>query len=135
MAAMLQAATMEDAVKAVLARQETAWNRGDLAAFMQEYIKSPELTFIGKRVTRGWEATFERYRQAYPTPAAMGKLTFSEVEVHPLGRDHAWATGRFQLERTREGGGNASGRYSLIFTRTKQGWKMAMDHTTADATN
>ena len=123
---------IETAVKAVMARQQEAWNRGDIRAFMQEYLDSPELTFVGKQVTRGFEATLQRYLKTYPTPAAMGRLTFSEVEVHALGKHHAWVLGRFHLERTAEGGGNAGGRYTLIFTRTKQGWKMALDHTSAD---
>lgn len=122
----------ETEVKAVLTRQQEAWNRGDIRAFMQDYVNSPELTFVGKQVTRGYEATMQRYLKTYPTPAAMGKLTFSEVEVHPLGNNHAWVLGRFHLERTAAGGGNAGGRYTLIFTRTKQGWKMALDHTSAD---
>ena len=126
------AAKVETAVKAAMARQQEAWNRGDIRAFMQEYLDSPALTFVGKQVTRGFEATLQRYLKTYPTPAAMGRLTFSEVEVHAMGKDHAWVLGRFHLERTAEGGGNASGRYTLIFTRTKQGWKMALDHTSAD---
>ena len=123
---------IETVVKAAMARQQEAWNRGDIRAFMQEYLDSPELTFVGKQVTRGFEATLQRYLKTYPTPAAMGRLTFSEVEVHALGKHHAWVLGRFHLERTAEGGGNAGGRYTLIFTRTKQGWKMALDHTSAD---
>ena len=132
------AAKVETAVKAAMARQQEAWNRGDIRAFMQEYLDSPALTFVGKQVTRGFEATLQRYLKTYPTPAAMGRLTFSEVEVHAMGKDHAWVLGRFHLERTAEGGGSvagggdASGRYTLIFTRTKQGWKMALDHTSAD---
>jgi ketosteroid isomerase-like protein len=131
-AGALHAASVETDVKAVLARQQEAWNRGDLRAFMEEYLNSPELTFVGKSVARGWQATLERYQKTYPDRAAMGQLTFSEVEVHPMGKDHAWVLGRFHLERTTAGGGNAGGRYTLIFTRTKQGWKMMLDHTSAD---
>lgn len=126
------AASPETEIKAAMTRQQEAWNRGDLRAFMQEYLNSPELTFVGKQVTRGWQATLDRYLKTYPTPAAMGKLTFSEVEVHPLGKDHAWVMGRFHLARTAEGGGDARGRYTLIFTRTKEGWKMTLDHTSAE---
>lgn len=131
-AGILHAASAEMEVKAVLARQQEAWNRGDLQAFMREYLNSPGLTFVGKSVTRGWQATLERYQKAYPTRDAMGQLTFSEVEVHPLGQDHAWVLGRFHLERNAAGGGNAGGRYTLIFARTKQGWKMLLDHTSVD---
>jgi len=130
LAGVLHAVSLEAEVKAVLTRQQEAWNRGNLRAFMQEYWQSPELAFIGKQVARGWQATLERYQKTYPTPAAMGRLTFSEVEVHPLGQDHAWVFGRFHLARTAEGGGDARGRYTLIFTRTKEGWKMVLDHTT-----
>lgn len=132
LAGLLQGASAEVEIKAVLARQQAAWNRGDIRSFMQEYVNSPELTFVGKQVARGWQATLDRYLKTYPTPASMGQLTFSEVEVHPLGKDHAWVLGRFQLARTAEGGGDAGGRYTLIFTRTKQGWKMMLDHTSAD---
>ncbi len=128
----LRAASIEVEVKAVLARQEQAWNRGEIRTFMREYLNSPELTFVGKQVTRGWQATFERYLKTYPTAAAMGHLTFSEVEVHPLGSDHAWVFGRFHLARSAEGGGDAQGRYTLLLSRTKQGWKVVLDHTTAD---
>ena len=99
-APLLAAASAETEVKAVLAQQEAAWNRADLNAFMQAYLNSPDITFVGKQVTRGWQGTLERYQKTYPTPAAMGRLTFSEIEVRPLGKDHAWVLGRFQLERT-----------------------------------
>ena len=131
-AAFARAASVEVEVKAALTRQQEAWNHGDLRAFMKEYANSPELAFIGKQVARGWQATLDRYLRTYPTPAAMGRLTFSEVEVHPLGKDHAWVFGRFHLARTAEGGGDARGRYTLIFSRMKDGWKMVLDHTTPE---
>lgn len=131
-ASLLVAASAETEVKAVLAQQEAAWNRADLNAFMQAYLNSPDIIFVGKQVTRGWQGTLERYQRTYPTPAAMGRLTFSEIEVRPLGKDHASVLGRFHLERTAAGGGNASGRYTLIAVRTRQGWKLIHDHTSAD---
>ena len=35
------------AITAVLAAQESAWNRGDVDSFLQGYWRSPELTFSG----------------------------------------------------------------------------------------
>ena len=131
-AGVLLAASSEVEIKAVLARQQEAWNRADIRAFMQDYLNSPQLTFVGKQTTRGWQATLDRYLKAYPTPAAMGHLEFSELEVHPLGKNHAWVMGRFHLARTAEGGGDARGRFTLVFTRAKDGWKIAMDHTTGE---
>jgi ketosteroid isomerase-like protein len=119
----------EKQIRALLSAQQDAWNRGDLAAFMTAYANSPGLTFIGSSLERGWQATFDRYRRRYPSRAAMGQLTFSELEIHFVSADAAWAFGRFALARTAEGGGNASGKFTLVFQRQRGGWKIVMDHT------
>ena len=116
-------------VRAILKDSETAWNRGDLARFASYYEDSPETTFIGREVVRGGvQAILDRYRRAYPTPEAMGVLTFSEIEVRPLAGGIALASGRYQLKRTAAGGGDASGRFTLILRRTPAGWKIIHDH-------
>jgi len=54
------------AVRDVLVRQQDAWNRHDLEAFMSGYWNSPDLTFFsGANVTTSWQATLERYRKRY----------------------------------------------------------------------
>jgi hypothetical protein len=40
-----------DAISAVLKAQQTAWNRGDVDAFLKGYWHSPELTFSGIRIS------------------------------------------------------------------------------------
>jgi len=127
---MLWAASPEADVKAVLEAQASAWNRGDIEAFMQTYEDSPEITFQGKSgVTRGYRSVLERYRKNYSTPAAMGTLKFSELEVRLLGADYALVLGRFDLARTEAGGGAANGRFTLILKRGPAGWKILHDHT------
>ena len=59
----------------------------------------------------------------------MGVLTFSELVVRPLGQGYALTTGKFALKRTETGGGDASGRFTLIFKKTPAGWKIIHDHT------
>ena len=67
-----------DEIRAMLKNSEATWNRGDLAAFASDYEDSPETTFIGKEITHGGvQAILDRYRRGYPTPEAMGTLTFS----------------------------------------------------------
>jgi uncharacterized protein (TIGR02246 family) len=111
---------------------EAAWNRGDLVAFASYYEDSPETTFMGRDVVRGGtKAILERYRKAYPTPEAMGTLTFSEIEVRPLAASLALVTGKYALKRTAAGGGDASGRYTLIVRQTSSGWKIIHDHTSS----
>lgn len=119
----------EKAIRQVLSRQVDAWNRGDLPAFMDGYEKSAATTFVGAAVTRGYQPVLDGYVKRYPTRDAMGKLVFSEIEVHMLGDGHAWVLGRFDLERNAAGGGNKGGRFTLVLSRTSQGWKIVLDHT------
>lgn len=120
-------------IGAVLTRQATDWNRGDLDAFAAGYKNSPDILFIGSTVRRGYQGMIESYRKNYPNKAAMGVLTFSNVEVHPLDARFATVIGNFHLERTAAGGGNADGFYSLVLEKTRAGWKIVFDHTTAAA--
>ena len=125
-----QAAGPEAEIRAVLAAQEAAWNRADVAAFMEGYEKSPDLTFLGTNgVTRGWQNVLERYRQRYPGAEAMGRLQYSEIEVRLVGSEAALVLGRFSLTRTEKAGGNASGHFSLVFRKTTAGWRIIHDHT------
>jgi uncharacterized protein (TIGR02246 family) len=121
-----------DDVRAVLTHSEEAWNRGDLAAFASYYDDSPDTTFVGREVVRGGvQAILARYRKAYPTREAMGTLSFSNVGERTLAPDLVLVTGEFHLERTAAGGGNASGRYTLILRKTAGGWKIIHDHTSS----
>ena len=118
-----------DEIRAMMARSEAAWNRGDLAAFAADYDDSPETTFIGRDITHGGvQAILARYRRGYPTPEAMGTLTFSEISVRPIGKGYALANGRYALKRTQAGGGDAAGRFTLVLRKTKAGWKIIHDH-------
>jgi uncharacterized protein (TIGR02246 family) len=121
------AATVEEQVKAVLNKQVTAWNRGDTDAFLEGYAS--DTVFVGEKMTRGLEDLKRRYQEHYPTRASMGKLSFYDLEVHEMGKDFAYVIGRWQLERDKEGGGNVSGVYSLVFKKTSIGWKIVLDHT------
>ena len=118
-----------DEIKAMLKKSEASWNRGDLATFATDYEDSAETTFIGKDITHGGvQAILERYKRGYGTPEKMGALTFSEIEVRPLGTGYALANGRFALKRTAAGGGDAAGRFTLVLKKTKDGWKIIHDH-------
>ena len=113
----------------MLKNSEAAWNRGDIAAFASDYEDAPTTTFVGREVTRGGvDAILARYRRSYPTAETRGTLTFSEIEVRPLGAGYALALGRFALKRTPAGGGDAAGRFTLVLRRTAKGWKIIHDH-------
>ena len=96
-------------IEAVLREQADAWNRGDIDAFMEHYWKSDSLTFSsGGQTTRGWQATKDSYRRRYPTREQMGQLSFSRLEITPIGSDGALVLGNWRLDRASPVGGNFS---------------------------
>ena len=121
--------TDEAAIRASFDQQTETWNRGDLTEFATAYKNSPDILFIGAKISRGYAGMLERYRATFPTREAMGTLTFSDVEVQPLDERFVTATGKFYLKRTVAGGGDTSGSYMLVFEKTPQGWKIVRDVT------
>jgi ketosteroid isomerase-like protein len=119
------------AIFAVLNKSAADWNRGDIDAFATSYKHSPDILFIGSRISRGYDQMLATYHARYPTAAAMGQLSFLQLEVQPLDARFATATGRFHLERTIAGGGNADGYFLLVLERTADGWRIVRDDTTS----
>jgi beta-aspartyl-peptidase (threonine type) len=115
----------------VLDAQVEAWNRGDLEAFMTGYWRSPELVFCsGATVTKGWEATLERYRRRYQAEGReMGRLRFDAVEVEALGAEAAFARGAYRLETS--DGKRPHGLFTLVLRRLAGAWRIVHDHTSA----
>lgn len=117
------------AVRAVLDAQRDGWNRGDLVAYMQGYARSDDTVFVaGDSVTRGWQTVLDRYRKYYNSPDKMGTLTFSDLEITPIGNDAALVLARWHLQRATD---EPHGRTTLILRRTRQGWKIVHDHSSA----
>jgi ketosteroid isomerase-like protein len=117
------------AVRMVLDAQRDAWNRGDVAGYMDGYARSADITFIsGDNISRGWQTVFDRYQKNYNSREKMGTLTFSDLETTVLNADSAVVLGRWHLQRSND---EPHGRFTLIFRRTKQGWRIVHDHTSA----
>jgi ketosteroid isomerase-like protein len=125
-----QNSTSVQAIRAVLDQQVVDWNRGDLESFATGYKNSPDILFMGSKVSRGYAQMLETYRTGYPTKEKMGTLSFTGLEVQPLDERFATVTGNFHLERTAAGGGNADGYFLLVFEKTPSGWKIVRDDTT-----
>jgi uncharacterized protein (TIGR02246 family) len=116
-----------EAISAVLSAQQTAWNRGDVDAFLVGYWRSPELTFSGSSgVARGWDGVLARYKKNYSDRSAMGQLDFSELEFRFLGPEAALVLGRWHLKREKD---DLGGVFSLVWQRFPDGWKIIHDHT------
>jgi ketosteroid isomerase-like protein len=118
------------AIHSVLSSQQAAWNRGDIDAFMDGYWKSDDLRFAsGGTVTKGWQATLDRYRERYENREKMGTLSFSGLDVNVLGEDAALVFGRWKLERKEDA---PAGLFTLLFRKIGDNWVIVHDHTSLE---
>jgi len=128
-AASEQPANSVSEIQSVLREQQEAWNRGDIDGFMNGYARSPSTVFVsGDEVRRGWETVRDRYRQKYSDHEKMGTLIFSDVDITPLSADAAVVLGRWRLKRAND---EPHGRFTLVFKRLAEGWRIVHDHTSA----
>jgi beta-aspartyl-peptidase (threonine type) len=132
MGARPSAAQNQDAVseiQSVIHAQQDAWNRGQVEEFMNGYWRSDQTIFVsGDEVTRGWEKVLQRYKKKYSDRSKMGTLTFSDLEITPLSNDSAVVLGSWKLDRAND---QPHGRFTLVFRRFPEGWRIVHDHTSA----
>jgi ketosteroid isomerase-like protein len=127
--AALAAADELAAIRAVIDAQAAAWNRGDIDAFMAGYARSPETTFVsGDEVTHGWQTVRDRYAKKYDSREKMGRLTFSDLTITPLCADAAIVLGSWRLQRKDD---EPHGKFTLLFRKLPEGWRIVLDHTSA----
>jgi uncharacterized protein (TIGR02246 family) len=128
-----------DAVAALMAAQQEAWNRGDLEGFTSGY--ADDAIFISPNgITHGRQAVLERYRRSYPDSATRGKLSFEILEMRvatgiersmlddaqPSGVHAVSLVARWTL--TRSGDQEpATGMTLLVFHRRNGEWQLVQD--------
>ena len=111
----------------LMARQQDAWNHGDLVGFMDGYWKSDSLVFVGSSgLTAGHQATLARYQWSYPNQEAMGTLTFTNIAWQFLGAESGWLVGRWALGKST--GDDARGMYTLLWRVVEGRWVIVADH-------
>ena len=117
-----------DVTKVVLA-QETAWNNGDLGAYLSHFKDAEDTEAMLNGPVRGLDNIRSAYHANFPNKDAMGTLEQSEVEVRELGPSFALATGKYRLTRSRKSGGDAEGTFTEIFEKTATGWQLIFSQT------
>jgi len=101
---------VERDIQTVLETQAMAWNRGDIKSFMTSY------------------PTLERYLSRYPDRAAMGQLSFTDLEINVIDADDALVFGRWALERQSD---RPNGLFTLHFKNQNGQWVIISDHTSS----
>ncbi|MCC6981167.1 MAG: nuclear transport factor 2 family protein [Candidatus Melainabacteria bacterium] len=115
-------------VSGLIKKQETAWNKGDLKAFLSAYSRAKDVTYVSSNgLCRGFDAIEKRYQMRYGNNrATMGQLYLTDLEVSSLGEKHALCIGKFSV--VHHSHSPINGRFTLIFRRSKEGWRITYDH-------
>ncbi|MEZ4840714.1 MAG: DUF4440 domain-containing protein [Flavobacteriaceae bacterium] len=118
--------TSKQEITTMMLQQAKDWSNGDLETFMEGYIKSDSLKFVGSRgITYGWQQTLNNYKKGYPTKEHTGTLTFNLLNFDQLADDVFLVIGEYHLKRSV---GDANGMFSIILKKIDGKWKIIADH-------
>jgi uncharacterized protein (TIGR02246 family) len=114
--------------KAMIARSARAWNRGDLDAFMEDYLDNTRTTYVGRRgvVLHGRAAIREVYAPRFAPGGVRDSLSFEDLQVDSLAPRVAHVLAYYVLSR---GDSTvARGPTSLVMLRVRGRWRIVHDH-------
>jgi uncharacterized protein (TIGR02246 family) len=118
-------------IDVMLAHAASNWNRGDLDAFVDDYLPGVETTFIGSRgVLRGAAAIRRAYEPRFAAGGIRDSLSFELIDVDPLAPDVLNVIATYVLARrvgTRDSV-TARGPTSLVMRRVDGRWRIVHDH-------
>ena len=127
----VERASIRAELEAMLARAAVNWNRGDLDAFMADYLPSDSTTFIGgSGLLRGPAAIRASYAPLFTGRAVRDSLSFAILDVDPLAPDVVNLIGQYTLARRVAGRDSvtARGPTSLLVRRVDGRWRIVHDH-------
>ncbi len=114
------------AIRAVVARMESAWNRGDFRGYMEGF-KNPDVVFVSRgEFQRDWQGTLDHYVRDYGgRPQRRGRLRFWDLRIEMLAPDAAQLVGRYRLQ-----GGERpqDGINTRLFRKVNGRWVVALNH-------
>ena len=118
------------AIKQILIAQKECWNNGDIDGFMEGYWNSEELIFTSAKYmpAYGFESTYNRYKESYPTKESMGELIFELGEVVLISNETATLKGKWELVRKKD---NPKGLFWLNLQKLEEGWRITKDSTSS----
>ena len=111
----------------MLAHGAAAWNRGDLDAFMSDYLDGERTTFVTNAgVLHGTDEVRARYAPRFAPGAVRDSLSFEGLEVDWLAPGVAYMSAFYVLSR----GDSvvARGPTSLVLLRHEGRWRIVHDH-------
>ena len=125
--ASAQAAAEDEAeIRALIARMEAAWNRGDFRGYMEGFA-NPGVVFVsGGRIQDGWQGTLDHYVRDYGgAPERRGTLHFYDIGVEMLAPDAAMLVSHYRLERPER---PQEGINTRLMRKIGGRWVIALNH-------
>ena len=118
--------TEEEAIRALIARMQAAWNRGDFRGYMEGFA-NPDVVFVSRgRIQRDWQATLDHYIADYGgAPGSQGELTFPNIRIEMLAPDAAQLISDYNLVRA---AGSQVGVNTRLMRKRGSQWVIALNH-------
>ncbi|MEZ0495059.1 SgcJ/EcaC family oxidoreductase [Sphingomonas sp. IW22] len=119
----------EGEIRAVIARMEAAWNRGDFRGYMDGFL-NPDVVFVSRgRFQSDWQGTLDHYVRDYGgRPERRGRLHFYDIRVEMLAPDAAQLISRFHLDRPEQ---PQYGVNTRLMRKVNGRWVIALNHVSA----
>lgn len=116
----------EQDIRALFARMEAAWNRGDFRGYMDGF-QNPGVVFVsGGHIQDGWQGTLDHYVRDYGgSPERRGSLHFYDMRIEMISPDAALLIGHYHLERPEHA---QEGINTRLLRKIDGHWLITMNH-------
>ncbi|MGO4739747.1 nuclear transport factor 2 family protein [Bosea sp. 2KB_26] len=116
----------KEAIRAVIATMQAAWNRGDFEGYMAGFA-NPDVVFVSRgRIQKDWQGTLDHYIADYGGgPGSQGELAFSNIRIEMLAPDAAQLISDYKLVRA---AGNQTGVNTRLMRKRDNQWVIALNH-------
>jgi uncharacterized protein (TIGR02246 family) len=119
----------KEAILALIARMEAAWNRGDYRGYMEGFA-NPDVVFVSRgQFQKDWQGTLDHYVRDYgASEATRGRLRFFDIRIEMLAPDTAQLISRYQLDRPAN---PQDGINTRLMRKRGDKWVIALNHVSA----
>lgn len=123
--------TTQDIVRGVLTANAAAWNEGNLTAFLNGYDQSGAVRLVnGADIVTGINGVRKHYQAVVERAGAMGRLTFSNLDVTMTAPEVATVNGRYAHE---SGPAKTTGAMTMVMKQVDGRWRIVQDTRLKDA--
>jgi micrococcal nuclease len=128
--ASVHAQGLEHEIRSEVLRFVETFNSGSAADLADLYLEDPSVGSLGDgQITKGWTSVRDLLGIVLAEPGAI-RMSVDSMAVTPLGDNAAVAFFRYYWDYEERGQPAAiSGAMTIAFLRTRDGWKVAHDHT------